>query len=105
MSQRIVHSSFAILLTLMIALTGFVKPAYAYSGGEFGSLWNGFLEGIGGVVGGAVGTVATCYAVDALIAPVSPPVAAYLAGMCPAIGVTVGGAGGFVSTKNVVEAF
>ena len=104
MFQRFVRSTLTVLFTLMIALTGFVTPAYASTGGASDSFWNGFLEGFGGVVGGAVGTVTTCYAVDVFIAPVAPPVAIYLAGMCPVIGATVGGTGGFVSIKAVLEA-
>jgi len=86
----------------MIALNCFLTPAYAFTGDAFGSYWNGFLEAIGGVTGGAVGTVATCYAVDAFIAPIAPPVALYLAGMCPTIGATVGGTGGFVGMKGIL---
>jgi hypothetical protein len=102
---KTVRSLLAVLLTLTIALTSFVRPAYAFDGASFFPFWNGVLEGLGGVVGGAVGTVATCYAVDAFIAPVAPPVAVYLAGMCPAIGAAAGGVSGVAGAKVLVEAF
>jgi len=65
---------------------------------------NGFWQGLGGVFGAVTGTLVTCYAVDVLIVPVAPPVAAYLATMCPAIGATVGGFSGFTGVRSVVTA-
>lgn len=90
LSAKIVRSLFAVLLTCVIALNTFVSPAFAANDSAIGSLVNGFWQGLGAVIGGAAGTVVTCYAVDVLIAPVAPPAAAYLATVCPAIGATVG---------------
>lgn len=69
------------------------------------SFVNGFWQAFGGVIGGATGTIATCYAVDVLIAPVAPPAAAYLAAMCPAIGATVTGVGGAAGATAIVRAY
>jgi len=79
----IARSLFAVILTCVIALNGFISPAYASTESSVNSFTNGFWQAVGGAVGGAVGIVATCYAVDVLIAPAMPPVAVYLAGMCP----------------------
>jgi len=113
MFQRFIRSTSAVFLTLVIALNCFVTPAYAFTGDSFDSyyevtsaatsVWKGFLGALGGVMGAAVGTVATCYAVDALIAPIAPPVAVYLAGVCPTFGVTVGGAGGFAGVEAALD--
>ena len=42
-----------------------------------------------------------CYVVDVAIAPFAAPVAAYLAPMCPAIGVTVGSFGSVIAGSKV----
>ena len=101
-----IRSLVAIILTITIALTGFTRPAYAftpdYTYTELASIpfLDKALEGAGTAFGGVVGVIAACYIVDVLIVPVAPPVAAYGAGVCSAIGATVGGAaGGFASTK------
>jgi hypothetical protein len=92
-----------VILSCVIAWNGFASPAFAASD-SVGSFINGFWQAFGGVVGMATGTVVTCYAVDVLIAPVAPPVAAYLATMCPAIGATVGGFGGVAGAKAIAGA-
>lgn len=97
------RSLFAVILTCLIAWNGFVTPAFAASD-SVGSFTNGFWEGLGGVFGAATGTVVVCYTVDAVIAPVAPPVAAYLATMCPAIGLTVGGIGGAAAVNAIAGA-
>ncbi len=94
------RSLFAVILTCLIAWNGFVTPAFAASD-SVGSFTHGFWEALGGVLGGATGTVVVCYTVNAVIAPVAPPVAVYLAPMCPAIGFTVGGLGG-AATANAI---
>lgn len=120
MLKRIISSMLAIILTVIV-LTGFTRPAFAWTDAEFrplssydkpafipnGELSNEFLRGLwnglGVALGSAVGTMAACCAVDVLIAPVNPPAAAYLATMCPSIGAVVGGAGGFATTNTVVN--
>gem|GEM_PF-6028022 len=114
---KIVRSLFAVLLTCVIALNGFVSPVYAstesialndfvspvYASTESAvdSFTDGFWDSVGNVFGKAATYVAICYAVDVLIAPVAPPVAAYLAGMCPASGAMVGGVGGVGAVGGV----
>lgn len=119
MLKRIVSSTLAIILAAIV-LTGFARPAFAWTEAEFRPLSNyakpafipngelsyellkGVWYGIGGALGGVAGTMIACYTVDALIAPVSPPAAAYLATLCPGIGATVGGVGGLVGA-NVIS--
>lgn len=109
------------IIFAFIVLTGFTRPAFAWTDAEFRSLGsyeelafipNGeiseelvkaLLSGFAAAFGGVLGTMAACYAVDVLIAPVNPPAAGYLATLCPGIGATVGGAGGFVGTNTVLN--
>lgn len=123
MLKRIVSSTLAIILAAIV-LTGFARPALArpaWTEAEFRLLSNyakpafipngelsyellkGAWYGIGGALGGVAGTMIACYTVDALIAPVNPPAAAYLATLCPGIGATVGGAGGLVGANTVIS--
>lgn len=97
---KMIRSLFAVILTCAIALNSFVSPAFADTGSNVDSFVNGFWQSFGAVVGSAAGTVATCYAVDVLIAPIAPPVAAYLAPMCSIIGLP-GGVGG-AAAKAIV---
>lgn len=90
LSAKMVRSLFAMLLTCVIVLNSFVSPAFAANDSAVDSFVNGFWQGWGAWIGGTAAMVVTCYAVDVLIAPVAPPAAAYLATVCPAIGVTVG---------------
>ncbi|MEW6499497.1 MAG: hypothetical protein AB1589_44585 [Cyanobacteriota bacterium] len=92
------RSLFAVILSCVIAWNGFASPAFAASD-PVGSVINGFW----GAVGAAIGSVATCYTVDVLIAPVAPPVAIYLAPMCAAMG-AVGGFGGAEAAKAIAGA-
>lgn len=120
MPKTIISSMLAIILAVIV-LTGFTRPAFAWTDAEFRSLsnyekpalipngelsnefWKGVWQGFGGALGGVTGTMFACYTVDVLIAPINPPVAAYLATLCPGIGVTVGGAGGLVSANAVIS--
>jgi len=100
---KVFRSLFALILTCMIAWNSFSTPVLAASD-SLGSFTNGFWQALGGVVGAATGTVAVCYAVDVLIAPAAPPVAVYLATVCPAIGATVGGIGGMAGVNTLAKA-
>jgi len=119
MLKTIVSSTLAIILTLVISLTAFVRPVSASTEVEFyplssqeliafadGDLTYKFLEkviqGLGGALGGVLGSAAACYAVDVMILPFNPPLAAYFATACPAIGGVVGGSGGFVGATKMV---
>ena len=120
MLKRFISSTLAIILA-MIVLGGFARPASAWTEAEFRPLsnyekpalipngeisnefWKGLWYGLGGALGGVAGTVFACYTVDVLITPVNPPVAAYLATLCPGIGATVGGTGGLVSANAVIS--
>lgn len=120
LSVKLVRSLFAVFLTCVIALNSFISPAFADTGSVVNSsdvspafadtgsavksFVNGFWYTFGTIVGGATGTVATCYTVDVLIAPVAPPAAAYLATMCPAIGAAVGGGVGAAGAREVIVA-
>jgi hypothetical protein len=85
---KIFRSVFAVILICVIALNGFTGSAFADNSAKVDSFTNGFFS----FLGLAVATVTVCYTVDVLIAPVAPPVALYLAPLCPVIGATVGGA-------------
>ena len=100
LSAKIVRSLFAVLLTCVIALNTFVSPAFAANDSAVNSnSWvNRFWQGFVTAAGGLAGTVVTCYAVDVLIAPVNPAAAAYVATVCPAIGVTAGATAGGVGS-------
>jgi hypothetical protein len=102
-SNKIGRSLLAIVLTCVIALNGFVNPAFAETGTAVDSFSKGFWEGLGGIVGGAAGVVLVCYGVDVVILPIAPPVAAYLATICPVVGGVVGGTGGAELVKEAVE--
>ena len=97
MRVKAFRSLFAVILSCVIAWNGFASPALAATSDSVDSFMNGFWY----VVGGATATVVTCYTVDFLIAPVAPPVAAYLATMCPAIG-AAGGFGGFAAGAKAI---
>ncbi len=97
------RSLFVAILTCVIIWSSFGSPVFA-ADDPTGSFINGFWTAVGAAFGSATGTVAVCYTVDALIAPVAPPAAAYLATMCPAIGATVGGFGGAAAVQAVVKA-
>lgn len=96
------RSLFAVLIAVVMTWNSFATPAFAAGGiGEW--LGSGFWQALGGVVGGATGTVVTCYAVDVAIAPFAPPVAAYLAPMCGTIGAVVGGGTGAASVGAILN--
>ncbi|MEG4583419.1 hypothetical protein QUA71_27995 [Microcoleus sp. MON1_C5] len=97
MRVKAFRSLFAVILSCVIAWNGFASPAFAASD-SVGSFINGFWS----FVGGAAGAVVTCYTVDVLIAPVAPPVAAYLAPMCGAIGAVGGGVGGGLAGAKAI---
>lgn len=96
---KVFRSFCSVILTCVIAWSCFSPPAFAASD-PADSFMNGFWQGLGGFFGAVTGTVVTCYAVDVLLLPVAPPVAAYLAPMCPAIGV---GVGSFAGAKAIVS--
>jgi hypothetical protein len=100
MPVKAFRSLFAVILSCLISWNIIATPAFAASD-PFDSLINGFWQGLGGLLGGASGTLVTCYAVDILIAPIAPPVAAYLAPMCSAIGGAAGGASGFAGARAI----
>lgn len=91
---KLVRSLFAVLLTCVIALNCFASPAFAVTGSlafaDTDSATDSFVRNFWGVIGTAAGTVVVCYVFPFLIAPIAPPVAASLTGMCPAIGVLLG---------------
>ncbi|MBW4683050.1 MAG: hypothetical protein KME19_23640 [Microcoleus vaginatus WJT46-NPBG5] len=93
------RSLFAVILTCVIAWNGFATPAFAASD-PVGSIINGFW----GAIGAAMGSVATCYTVDLLIAPVAPPVAIYLAPICGAVGAAGGALGGAAGANAIAGA-
>lgn len=97
-----VRSLKSIFLAFVISFGLFMNPVSADMGSSIKSLTDGFWYGFGAFVGGATGAVATCYVVDIAIAPVAPPIAAYLAASCPAVGMLVGGAVGGETLKAVV---
>jgi hypothetical protein len=80
-----------VVLNTVLLLVFLFTPSES-SGSSFGA---SFVMSLGGVAGAATGTMVTCYVVDAAIAPIAPPAALALAGMCPAIGSSVGGIAGF----------
>jgi hypothetical protein len=98
---KIFRFLFAICLSCVLLLNSFASPALADDGSMVEKLVGGFWQGFGGAIGGAAGMVTVCYVVDAAIAPFAPPVAASLAPMCPAIGVTVGSFGSAVVGSKV----
>ena len=119
MFKRIVSFTLSIIITLVISSTTFVRPASASTEVEFyplssqdliafanGDLTYKFLEevlkGLGGGLGGVLGSAAACYAVDVAILPFNPPLAAYFATVCHGIGGVVGGSGGFISATKMV---
>jgi hypothetical protein len=135
MLKRIVSFTLAIILTLVISSTAFVRPVSASTEVEFyplpnlenpvstteefyplssqdliafanGDLTYKFLEevikGLGGGLGGVLGSAAACYAVDVAILPFNPPLAAYFATVCHGIGSVVGGSGGFIGATKMV---
>lgn len=92
-----------IIVTCVVAWSSFSTPAFAANNQSVDNFFGGFWQSLGNVLGGAVGIVVTCYAVDAAIAPFAPPVAAYLAPMCPAIG-AIGGTGTVIGVKALAHA-
>ncbi len=135
MLKRIVSSTLAIILTLVIGLTAFIRPVSASTGVEFyplpnlenpastveefyplstqdliafadGGLTYEFLKevikGLGGGLGGVLGSAVACYAVDVMIWPFNPPLAAYFATVCHGIGGVVGGSGGYIGATKMV---
>jgi hypothetical protein len=98
---KIFRPLFAVCLSCLLLINSFASPALADDGSIVEKIVGGFWSGFGGTIGGAAGAVTVCYVVDVAIAPFAPPVAAYLAPMCPAIGATVGGIGGAVATSKV----
>ncbi len=98
---KMVRSLLVVFLTCVIALNSFVSPASANTGSAVDSFGNGFWQAFGSIVGGAAGTVAVCYAVNVIVAPFAPPIAVYLAPICPAIGGAIG-LGGAEVAKTVV---
>lgn len=103
MRVKAFRSLFAVILSCVIAWNGFASPAFAASD-SVGSFINGFWYAVGGIVGGATGTVVTCYTVDVLIASVAPPVAVYLAPMCATTGAVGGFGGGLAWAKAIAGA-
>jgi hypothetical protein len=126
MHKRIVSFTLAIIFTLVISSTVFVRPVSASPEVEFyplssqelplssqeliafanGDLTYEFLaeviKGLGGGLGGVLGSAAACYAVDVMILPFNPPLAAYFATVCHGIGGVVGGSGGFIGATKMV---
>jgi len=119
MLKRILSFTLAIILTLVISSTAFVKPVSASTGVEFyplssqeliafadGDLTYKFLEevikGLGGGLGGVLGSAAACYAVDVMILPFNPPLAAYFATVCHGVGGAAGVAGGYIGATEMV---
>jgi hypothetical protein len=98
---KIFRFLFAICLSCVLLLNSFASPALADDGSIVEKVVGGFWNGFGGMIGGAAGAVTVCYVVDVAIAPFAAPVAAYLAPMCPAIGVTVGSFGSIVAGSKV----
>lgn len=131
--MKMIRSLFAIILTFTIAFNGFARPAHAdnnayletYSTPVAGVISeesayphtdlslestdsspfiDSFLRGLGMAIGTVGGTVVACYAVDALIMPVAPPVGVYLAGVCPFIGAAAGGVSGGLAGGKLADA-
>jgi hypothetical protein len=120
MTKRIISSILTILFAVIL-LTSFTEPAFAWAEAEFrplssyekpafifnallpDDLVKGLLYGFGTALGGVGGTITACYAVDVLIAPFNPPVAVYLATLCPGIGVVIRGTGGAEFTQLLVN--
>lgn len=108
----------AIILAVVV-LTGFTRPAFAWTDAEFRPLTNPgslayvspddlsgeFIKGVFGGIGGVIGGVLACYTIDVLLAPVNPPLAVYLATACPGLGGIIGGTSGYKSAEVVIEAF
>ena len=86
----------------MLLLNSFASPALADDSSIVEKVVGGFWSGFGGTIGSAAGAVTVCYVVDVAIAPFAALVAAYLAPMCPVIGVTVGSFGSVVVRSKVV---
>lgn len=101
LARNFLRSLFAICLSCLLFLNSFASPAFADDGSIVEKVVGGFWSGFGGTIGSAAGAVAVCYVVDVAIAPFAAPVAAYLAPMCPAIGVTVGSFGSVVVGSKV----
>ena len=91
----------AICLSCILLLNSFASPALADDGSIVEKVVGGFWSGFGGTIGSAAGAVTVCYVVDVAIAPFAAPVAAYLAPMCPAIGVAAGSFGSVVVRSKV----
>ena len=89
--KQTIRSFWSICLCCVVFLHLLTSPAYASSNSSLDSFTDGFWRAIGVVIGGSAGTVGVCYVVDVAIAPIAPPVSAYLTPMCPAIGSFVGG--------------
>jgi hypothetical protein len=98
---KIFRFLFAICLSCVLLLNSFASPALADDGSIVEKVVGGFWSGFGGTIGSAAGAVTVCYVVDVAIVPFAAPVAAYLAPMCPAIGVTVGSFGSVVVRSKV----
>lgn len=101
--KKLFRTFWAVFLTCVIALNGFVSPVYA-ANDSLSSFVNGFWQSLGGIVGAATGTVVVCYSVDALIAPFAPPLALYLAPMCGTIGAAAGGISGVKVSSMAIPA-
>jgi hypothetical protein len=53
-------------------------------------------------LGGVLGSAAACYAVDVMILPFNPPLAAYFATVCHGVGGAAGVAGGYIGATEMV---
>ncbi|WP_295616085.1 hypothetical protein [Chamaesiphon sp. GL140_3_metabinner_50] len=100
LTKNFLRSLFTICLSCLLLLNSFATPALADNGSIIEKVVGGFWTGFGSTIGGAAGVVTVCYVVDVAIAPFAPPVAASLAPMCPAIGVTVGGSFGSIIVRS-----
>lgn len=91
---KIARSLFAVFLTCVIALNCFISPAFAAtSSSDFAgtdSATDSFVRNFWGVIGTAAGSIVVCYVFPLVIAPIAPPLAASVTGMCPAIGAMLG---------------
>lgn len=118
MLKRFISSALAIILTVIV-LSGFPRPAFAWTEAEFrpltspgnlayispDELSDEFTKGVFGGFGGIIGGILACYAVDVLVAPINPPLGVYLATVCPGLGGIIGGTSGYKGTEVVIKAF
>jgi hypothetical protein len=99
LKTKVFRSFLALALACVMSLSLFIPPAFASNPSAPDSFMHGFWEGLGFFLGGTTGAVVLCYTVDVAIAPVAPPVAAYLATVCPVAGGVSGAAAGFALVK------